>query len=68
MKNKFLKLLPKTTKGKIIAGVLAIVLLLAFLVFLRGWTGEDNWRCNDDGVWERHGNPTAAKPAESCKK
>lgn len=45
-------------------GILLVALLLGLVVLLlRG--NEDGWLC-ENGVWVKHGNPSAAQPSEQC--
>lgn len=48
---------------KILIPIICIVILIVILFFLRG--DEDTWLCQN-GVWVKHGNPTAAQPTQPC--
>lgn len=47
--------------------ILAVITLLAAIFIIRFVIGgpEDNWICVE-GVWVKHGNPKAEKPASGC--
>lgn len=45
--------------------VLIILAVLAAVVLIKGLSGEDGWICQD-GVWIRHGNPSAPEPEQAC--
>ena len=45
--------------------VAVIVGMSLSFVVLRGFTGEDNWICQN-GSWVRHGKPSAPKPTKLC--
>lgn len=40
-----------------IIGIIILVLVLVFVVVLRGFTGEDSWIKNEKGEYVKHGNP-----------
>lgn len=45
-------------------GILLVALLLGLVILLlRG--NEDGWLC-ENGVWVKHGNPSAAQPSDRC--
>ena len=48
---------------KIIAVSLLFIILIGFLLVLRG--DEDTWICSG-GHWIRHGNPTASMSTSKC--
>jgi hypothetical protein len=46
---------------------LTIIVILGFaIVGLRGFSGEDDWMCQN-GQWIKHGNPSAPMPVKQCK-
>ncbi|MBU0761198.1 MAG: hypothetical protein KJ718_05455 [Nanoarchaeota archaeon] len=45
--------------------ILAAIVVLVLMVALKTLSNEDDWICVD-GKWERHGWPSAEKPAEPC--
>jgi spore germination protein GerM len=46
--------------------VVIILIVIGAVIFgIRFWSGEDNWICQE-GVWVKHGNPSAPMPAEPC--
>jgi len=50
---------------KILTVIAAIFVILGSLIAVRFLTPEDTWICVE-GQWVRHGNPSAAMPAEDC--
>jgi spore germination protein GerM len=51
---------------KVIWIIVAVVAMAGLAFFgIRFFSGEDNWICQNN-EWVKHGNPSAAKPAESC--
>lgn len=50
-----------------IIGAVIIIAAATMVIFRFGLGGsEDDWIC-DDGVWVKHGNPSAAMPQEPCQ-
>lgn len=43
-----------------------LLLILGILFFMRMFTPEDTWIC-DNGEWIKHGNPSKMKPKTECK-
>ena len=51
-------------------GVILIIILLAIIVstvfVVRMFSQEDDWICKD-GVWVKHGEPSASQPDSPCQ-
>jgi len=57
----------KLSDKKIIYLALVIALFFAVMViFLRVFSGEDNWICQK-GTWQKHGNPSFSAPSTQCR-
>ena len=50
---------------KILIATIIILLVVAIVIAAKLFSGEDSWICQD-GQWVRHGNPSAAMPANGC--
>jgi len=44
-----------------------VVIMVAGLLGIRFFSGEDNWIC-ENGQWIKHGNPSAPMPTQGCGK
>ena len=54
-------------RRRIIATLLIAALIgLALVIFIRISTPQDTWLCQD-GKWVKHGQPNSAQPTEICK-
>ncbi|MDD2752887.1 MAG: hypothetical protein PHN59_07110 [Candidatus Omnitrophica bacterium] len=55
----------KTKKGVII--IIALLVLVIVVIFsIRMFSQEDDWICKN-GVWTKHGQPSATKPDSPCQ-
>ena len=45
--------------------ILIFVVVSAAVVLIKGLSNEDDWICQD-GVWVKHGNPSAPQPNQAC--
>jgi hypothetical protein len=49
----------------VIVVIVACVAIIAIVGAVRLISGEDNWMC-ENGMWVRHGNPSAPMPVTLC--
>lgn len=58
------------TDKKTKRGVLIIIIILAVIIItifaIRMFSQEDDWVCKD-GVWTKHGQPSATQPDSPCQ-
>jgi hypothetical protein len=50
---------------KIFYSILLLAVFLAAIVLVKGLSNEDDWICQN-GVWIKHGNPSAPQPTKGC--
>lgn len=51
---------------KVLYTVIGVLLLIIALMLVKGFSGEDDWRC-DGGRWVKHGNPSQPMPTTKCR-
>ena len=47
--------------------ILILFILLVFMISIKALSNEDDWICNEEGEWVKHGHPLAEKPSEPCE-
>lgn len=47
--------------------IVVILMILVLMALAKTLSHEDDWICDKDGEWVKHGFPSAEKPHESCK-
>jgi len=46
--------------------LIILFIIIAVIAGIRLLSPEDDWICNN-GIWIKHGNPSAPQPQEECK-